>query len=130
MPRPWPCTPTWTIPWGGVAGRRTGPYICYTPNLTSFFARSPTYTHSLYIYIRTSAWDAVFYSRLQVVSADSEGFVKTWDLGTYQMIQSFMVDEVTILRAFVSIPSSKRVIVVDREPPDTHLEARKSLYRL
>ena len=29
MPRPWPCTPTWTIPWGGggVAGRRTGPYI-------------------------------------------------------------------------------------------------------
>ena len=29
MPRPWPYTPTWTIPWGGggVAGRRTGPYI-------------------------------------------------------------------------------------------------------
>ena len=29
MPHPWPCTPTWTIPWGGggVAGRRTGPYI-------------------------------------------------------------------------------------------------------
>lgn len=53
----------------------------------------------------------------QVVSADSEGFVKTWDLGTYQMIQSFMVDEITILRAFVSIPSSKRVIAVDREPP-------------
>lgn len=51
----------------------------------------------------------------QVVSADSEGFVKTWDLGTYQMIQSFVVDEITILRAFVSIPSSKRVIAVDRE---------------
>lgn len=51
----------------------------------------------------------------QVVSADSEGFVKTWDLGTYQMIQSFYVDEVTILRAFVSIPSYKRVIVVERE---------------
>lgn len=51
----------------------------------------------------------------QVVSADSEGFVKTWDLGTYQMIQSFVVDEIGILRAFVSIPSSKRVIAVDRE---------------
>ena len=32
MPRPWPYTPTWTIPWGGgVAGRRTGPYIYMHP---------------------------------------------------------------------------------------------------
>ena len=36
MPRPWPYTPTWTIPWGGgVAGRRTGPYIGI-PLLNSF----------------------------------------------------------------------------------------------
>lgn len=51
----------------------------------------------------------------QVVSADSEGFMKTWDLGTYQCLQTLMVEEVLNLRAFVSIPSHKRVLAADRK---------------
>lgn len=51
----------------------------------------------------------------QVVSADSEGFMKTWDLGTYQCLQTLMVDEILNLRAFVSIPSHKRVLAADRK---------------
>jgi len=51
----------------------------------------------------------------QVVSADSEGFMKTWDLGTYQCLQTLMVEEILNLRAFVSIPSHKRVLAADRK---------------
>jgi len=51
----------------------------------------------------------------QVVSADSEGFMKTWDLGTYQCLQTLMIDEILNLRAFVSIPGHKRVLAADRK---------------
>eukprot|EP00931_Biecheleriopsis_adriatica_P010284 TRINITY_DN11136_c0_g2_i1.p1 TRINITY_DN11136_c0_g2~~TRINITY_DN11136_c0_g2_i1.p1 ORF type:complete len:1153 (+),score=285.20 TRINITY_DN11136_c0_g2_i1:92-3550(+) len=51
----------------------------------------------------------------QVVSADQDGFLKTWDLGTYQLIQALSIDEIMTLRAFISIPSWKRVIAVERE---------------
>mmetsp|Transcript_100313 Transcript_100313/g.284167 ORF Transcript_100313/g.284167 Transcript_100313/m.284167 type:complete len:1154 (+) Transcript_100313:239-3700(+) len=51
----------------------------------------------------------------QVVSADTEGFMKTWDLGTFQCLQTIIVDEILTLRAFVSIPTHKRVFAVDRK---------------
>eukprot|EP00929_Paragymnodinium_shiwhaense_P070370 TRINITY_DN35643_c0_g1_i3.p1 TRINITY_DN35643_c0_g1~~TRINITY_DN35643_c0_g1_i3.p1 ORF type:complete len:1014 (-),score=163.95 TRINITY_DN35643_c0_g1_i3:88-3000(-) len=51
----------------------------------------------------------------QVMSADSDGFMRTWDLGTYQCLQSIYVEEIVCLRAFISIPSHKRVMAADRE---------------
>lgn len=51
----------------------------------------------------------------QVVSADSEGSVKTWDLGTYQCLQTIVVSGVLKLRAFLSIPGYKRILCVDRK---------------
>mmetsp|Transcript_59487 Transcript_59487/g.128674 ORF Transcript_59487/g.128674 Transcript_59487/m.128674 type:complete len:1136 (+) Transcript_59487:181-3588(+) len=51
----------------------------------------------------------------QVVSADSAGSLKTWDLATYQCLQTIVVEDVLNLRAFVSIPSHKRVLAADRK---------------
>lgn len=50
----------------------------------------------------------------QVVSADSDGYIKTWDLGTYQCLQTLFVDQVLTLRALISTPSHKRIFAVDR----------------
>jgi WD40 repeat protein len=51
----------------------------------------------------------------QVVSADSEGSVRTWDLGTYQCLQAISVGGILTLRAFISVPSHKRIFCVDRK---------------
>merc|ERR1712136_684944 len=51
----------------------------------------------------------------QIVSADSEGVLKTWDLGTYQLIQSIIVDGLLSLRVFVSVPTHKRIFVGDHD---------------
>lgn len=51
----------------------------------------------------------------QVVSADSEGSLKTWDLGTYQCLQTIAVNQVMTLRAFVSVTPHKRVLAADRK---------------
>lgn len=50
----------------------------------------------------------------QVVSADSEGCVKTWDLGTYQCLQSLNAFGIVRLRIFLSVPAHKRIICGDR----------------
>jgi len=50
----------------------------------------------------------------QIVSADAEGFVKTWDLGTYQCLQTLPVVGCIRLRAFVSVPGHKRVWCAER----------------
>jgi len=41
--------------------------------------------------------------------------MKTWDLGTYQCLQTIVIDGITKLNAFVSIPSHKRVLAADRK---------------
>lgn len=51
----------------------------------------------------------------QVISADADGLLKVHDLGTYQCLQSFVADDILTLRAFVSIPSHKRVWACDRK---------------
>uniref|UniRef100_A0A7S0ZUV4 EF-hand domain-containing protein n=1 Tax=Noctiluca scintillans TaxID=2966 RepID=A0A7S0ZUV4_NOCSC len=51
----------------------------------------------------------------QIVSADSEGVLKTWDLGTYQLIQNIIVDGLLSLRVFVSVPTHKRIFAADRK---------------
>lgn len=51
----------------------------------------------------------------QVVSADCEGSVRTWDLGTYQCLQTIVVGGLLRLRAFLSIPGYKRIFCVDRK---------------
>jgi len=57
----------------------------------------------------------------QVVSADADGYMRTWDLGTFQCIQVIeilsraQVEEGRGLRAFVSVPSQRQVLAVDRK---------------
>lgn len=56
-------------------------------------------------------------SSSQLVSADADGFMKTWDLASssYQCLQTISVDELLTLRAFISVPLHKRVYAVDRK---------------
>lgn len=51
----------------------------------------------------------------QVVSADSDCSVRTWDLGTYQCLQTITVGGILTLRALVSVPMHKRIICIDRK---------------
>lgn len=50
----------------------------------------------------------------QVVSADLDGVIKIWDLHNYECLQKLELDAVNALRAFVSIPSHKRILAAER----------------
>merc|ERR550532_1803059 len=52
----------------------------------------------------------------QVLSADTTGVMKTWDLASssYQCLQTIVVGDGSALRGVLSVPMHKRIIVVGR----------------
>lgn len=51
----------------------------------------------------------------QVVSADAEGVMKTWDLSNYSCLQTIFVEDIPHMRSFISVPSHKRIIAAGRK---------------
>ena len=59
-------------------------------------------------------------AQVQIVTAEAKRVIKTWDMSTYQCLQTIVVNELTLLRCFVSIPLHNRLLVARRSTRRPH----------